>query len=160
MIAPQNVRGQRLIVNHHAIDHFLAGVPMNGAHVIGQRVTERLARLGHEVRYIDARGAGLFDGFGHAGNQEIGNDAGEKRARAEEDQVGGGDGLQDVRQGLHSARNQAHAANGSARGADSSLAGDHFAIFERGFERDQLIGGGEDAPANGQHFAAHGAPRG
>ena len=39
--------------------------------------------------------------------------------------------------------------------ADASFAGDHFAVFERGFERNQLIGGGKDTPANGQHFAAH-----
>ena len=43
--------------------------------------------------------------------------------------------------------------------ANARFAGNHFAVFERGFERDQLIGRGKDPPANGQHFAAHAARR-
>ena len=56
--------------------------------------------------------------------------------------------------GLHFSRHQPNAANAHASGADARLAGDHFAVFQHGFERNELVGGGENAAANGQHFAA------
>ena len=38
--------------------------------------------------------------------------------------------------------------------SDARFSGDRFAVFEHGLERNELVGGRENAPADGQNFAA------
>ena len=57
----------------------------------------RFAGLSHQVRDIDARGAGFVDRFGNSFHQKIRNDAGVERDRADQNQVRLGESLPALR---------------------------------------------------------------
>ncbi len=91
--------------------------------------------------------------MGNFRNQEIGNDAGVKRARAHEDKVGILEGFNGFGERAHTAGHKLNLADGRAAAGDFRFAADTLAIRECGSE--MYIGnrGGEDTAADGENFA-------
>ena len=125
---------------------------IQGADVIGGSQAQALVGLGHQVADIDLYRRGIDHGLGDAGNQEIGDEAGEKRTRADGDQVGASHGLQGLGQGLDIRRIQKKLLDAAATGGDFGFAANPAAILHQSFELDVGGGGGINVSAGKQNF--------
>ena len=59
-ITPHYLRRDGIVIDDDPVQQLSAGVLGNGAHVIGQRETARLARLGHQIGDVDAQWREIF----------------------------------------------------------------------------------------------------
>ena len=143
-----------LAIGDDPVDDAAGGVLTNGFEVVGERVAGGFAGLGHEVGDVDARGFRIGDGVGDFGNQEVGKDAGVKRAGAEEDEVGFADGFDRFGERARGAVREGELLDAFAAGGDAGFAVDAAAVFESGDERDVGDRGGENLAADGEDFAA------
>src|SRR5258708_4612290 len=92
-IAPRDFGRNGLAIGDDPIDDAAGNVFLDGAEMIGKGVAGSFAGLRHQVGDVHARGFGLRDGAGNFRDQQIREDAGVKRARAEKNQVGLLDGF-------------------------------------------------------------------
>jgi len=127
---------------------------LDGAKMIGKRVAGGFARLGHKIGDVHARGFGFSDGAGNFWNEQIREDAGVERAGAEENEVRLLDGFDDHGNGAHAARRETEFFDRRAASGDARFAVNDAAILEFGDEVHVRKRGWENAPADGQDFAA------
>ena len=83
-IAPQRARRNYRAIDNGPVEEVQVGVLINCPYVIRDRISLGLARLGHQVGNVDARGFGAANRGGHAVHQKVGNNAGIKRARTDQ----------------------------------------------------------------------------
>ena len=127
---------------------------LNRAEMIGERVAGGFPRLGHKIGDVHARGFGFGDGAGDFRNEQIREDAGVERTGAEENEVRLLDGLDDHGNGAYAARRETQFFDRRAAGGDARFAVNDAAILEFGDEVHVRKRGWENAPADGQDFAA------
>ncbi len=157
-VAAQDLRRSGRAVDHGAIKQARARVLVNRTHVVGNRVMLGLAGLGHKIRDVDALCVGMGDDVRDVFDEEIGNDAGVKRAGADKNQIGGAKRFENIGERADAARDQAYTANPLFRARDIRFAGDDGAIFQLGLEGHVLRGGRKYAAAYRKHARgdAHG----
>ena len=85
-------------VDQCVVEDLRAGVVEDFFDVLGGGEAEALVGLRHEVADVDARGVGGGEGLGDSADKEVGNERGVERAGAEGDEVGGGDGVEGLRE--------------------------------------------------------------
>jgi hypothetical protein len=149
-----DVRRDELTIGDDPINDAARDVFLDGAKMIGERVAGGFARLGHQVGDVDAGRFGLGDSVGNFRDEQIREDAGVERAGAEKNEVGLLDGFDDHGNGPHAARRETQFFDGCAAGGDARFAVNDAAIFEFGDEVHVRKRGWENAPADGQDFAA------
>ena len=65
-----------LIAGNNPVDELSSRVFVNDAHVVGERKSFGLSRLGHQIRNENSRCGRFFDRLGDAGYQKVRQDAG------------------------------------------------------------------------------------
>src|SRR5713226_8743255 len=123
-ITPSHIGRDALAVSDDPIDDPARDVFLDGAEVIGKGVAGGFAGLGHKIGDIDARCLRLGDGGGNLRDQQIGKNAGVKRAGAEENQVGLLYGFDGFGERAHAARRKLESLDGGAAGGDARFAVD------------------------------------
>ena len=91
-------------------------------------------------------------GFRDAVDQEIGDDAGVERARADGDEVGGGDGVQRFRRRRRIGGVEHQLDDALAAGGDFGFAAHDGAVFHARGDSDVGGGGGENVAASSEDF--------
>ena len=104
--------------------------------MIGGGQSQTLVGLGHQVADVNLYRRGIHHGLGDAGNQEVGDQAGEKRAGTDRNQVGAGHRLQSLGQRLHVRRIEKELLDAAAAGRDLGFAAHPSAVFHHGLELD------------------------
>jgi hypothetical protein len=158
-IAARDFGRDGFAIGDHPIEEAARSVParnmaLDGADVLAERIAGGFAGLGHEVGDVNASGFGVRNGVGNLRDEEIGNDAGVERARAEKDQIGFLDGFEGFGKRANITGRERELADGNAAGGDAGFAVNDAATFERGDEMDVGNRGRKDAPANGEDLAA------
>lgn len=157
-IAAQNGGGDGSPIDEHAIEKPLVGMIIYGANVIRERIAVRFARLGHQVRYIDAFRPRPSNRVRNAPYQQIGNQAGIEGAGAQENQVRLVNRLEDFRQRPGGRGQETYAADATARARYFGLTPYSPPAIEERLQSHIGGGGRIDPSADGQHLAgeAHG----
>src|SRR5712664_3586928 len=147
-------RRDRLAIGDDPVDEAARSVVLNGAEMIGQRVTGSFARLSHEIGDVDARCFGFGDGTGDFRDEQIRKNAGVERTWAQKNQVGILNGLDCFRQGADIARKQRELPDWLSASGNARFSVNFAAAFERGDQRHVGDRGRKNSAANGQDFAA------
>src|SRR5260370_3193268 len=147
-------RRDRLAIGDDPVDEAARSVVLNGAEMIGQRVTGSFARLSHEIGDVDARRLGFGDGAGDFRDKQITRNAGVERTWAQKNQVGILNGLDCFRQGADVARKQRELMDWRSASGNARFPGNFAAAFE-GADQSHLGARRRENPAaNRQDFAA------
>jgi len=146
--------GDLLAIGDDPIDDAAGSMALNGAEMIGQSVAGGFARLGHEIRDVDARRLGFGYGAGDFRDEQIGKDAGVERTGAKKNQVGVLNGLDRFRQRADVAREQRELPDWLSASGDARFSVNFAAAFERGDQGHIGDRRRENPAANGQDFAA------
>lgn len=152
-ITASDVGRNGLAIGDNPVNDTLVDMALNGAQMLTESVVCGFARLGHQIGDIDAWGFGAGNGLGNFRNEEIGDHAGVKRARAHKDEVGLLNGVNGFGKGANAARHELDLPDGHAAAGDFGFAADALAVGERGGEMHIGDGGGKDTPADGEDFA-------
>src|SRR5437879_915997 len=103
-IAPGDLGRNGLPIGNHPIDDAMAHVGLDGAKMLGKRVTGGFTGLRHEISDVDARRLGSGDGGGNFRDEQVWKNAGVERAGTQEDDVRLLDGFDGLGQRLDAAR--------------------------------------------------------
>ena len=152
-ITASDVGRNGLAIGDNPVNDTLVDMALNGAQMLTESVVCGFARLGHQIGDIDAWGFGAGNGLGNFRDEEIGDHAGVKRARAHKDEVGLLNGVNGFGKGANAARHELDLPDGHAAAGDFGFAADALAVGERGGEMHIGDGGGKDTPADGEDFA-------
>jgi hypothetical protein len=154
-VTAQEFGGNRLVVHHHPVNHFAPRLPQQDAHVVGKSEIERFARLGHQVGDVHARGVGFLDGLRNALDEQVGQHAGVKRARTQENQIRLRNRFEHFGKRAHAAGRQFDSANfGFAASGNARFSGDDRTIFHHRAQGNVGDSSRENPAARGQHLAA------
>ena len=153
-VALGNIGGDRLAVRNHPIDDAATGVTFDGTKMVRERVIRGFAGLGHEIGDVHTRRFGFRNGGGDFRDEQIGKNAGVKRARAKKNQIGLPNGFDRFRKGPHGTRKQRDFPDAPAGGGDAGFAVNLAAIFHGGDERNQRNRRRKNPAADGQDLAA------
>jgi len=158
LVLSQEFRGNRRAVDERVIEKLLLGVAVEGADVIGGSEIQAFVGLGHQVADVDLDRLGRDDCLRNAPHQQVGNQAGEQRARTDGDEIRVGDGFERLRHGLDVRRNEEQFADASLAGSDFCFAAHAGAIFHESFKFDVGSRGGMNVSAGEQNLGrqAHG----
>jgi len=143
-----------LAIGDDPVDDTAGAVFANCIEMIGERVAGGFTGLRHEIGDVDTRGFRIGDGVGDFGYQQVGKDAGVKRAWAEEDKVGFANGFDGFGKGARGAMRERELLDALAAGGDAGFAVDAAAVFQSCDERDVGDCRGENLPADREDFAA------
>jgi len=153
-IAPRDFGRNGLPIGDDPVDDAAGNVFLDGTEMIGKGVAGSFAGLGHQVGDVHARGIGLRDGAGNFRDQQIREDAGVKRARAEKNQVGLLDGFYGQGKRTHATRGKLNFLDRRAAGGDAGFAVNGAAVFEGGDEMNVRKGRRKNAAADGEDLTA------
>ncbi len=136
-IAPRDFGRNGLAIGDDPIDDAAGNVFLDGAEMIGKGVAGSFAGLGHQVGDVHARGFGLHDGAGNFRDQQIRENAGVKRAGAEQNQIRFFDGFDGQGKRTNAAGGKLELFDGGgATGSDARFAVNGAAVLERGNQMD------------------------
>ena len=139
-------------VHDGAIDQPGAAVSQQRGQMVRGTEVGGLAGLRHQIHEAGFEGLRLANRLRNACNQEVGDQAGEQRARPDGDQIGLRDRLQRLRQGLRAAGFEAERMNPLLAAPDAGFPAHHGAIFQHGGQRHVGCGGRINASCDLQHF--------
>jgi hypothetical protein len=132
-----------------------AGVFVNFLDVFGGAKADALIGLGHEVADEDAEGAGFAEGLGDAVDENVGDQAGEERARTDGDEVGTPDGFQGLGERIGVGGLEVEGHDAAFAGGDVGFAADGGAVVHLRIQSYICGGGGVDVAAGGKNLRRH-----
>ncbi len=153
-VALGGFRRDWLSIGDDPIDDAAWRVALDGAEMIGQRVTGGFAGLGHEIGDVYAGGFRTRDSPRDLGNKQSREDAGIERAGSEKNEVGMLDCVDRFRERADVTGGKRNFLDGNAAGGDACFTVHGAAVFESSNEMNVRKGRGKYAAADGENFAA------
>lgn|SRR5208282_1074912 len=117
-IALSDFRGNGPAVGHNPIHDRARRVAADRSQMIGERVSGGFARLRHKIGNVHTGSLGLGNRGGDLRDQKIRKDAGVERARAEKNQVGLTNRIDDRRKGRNTVWRKRNSLNRRTAGGD------------------------------------------
>jgi len=114
--------GDGFAIGDNDVNEAAADVGLDGPKMIAESVVSGFAGLGHEVGDVDAGSFGAGDSVGNLGDEQIGDDAGVKRAGPHQDEIGLLDGFDGRGERTDTARVQLDFTNGNLTARNASFA--------------------------------------
>lgn len=151
-VTPNQTPRNRGAIDHDKIEYFPACMLVYRADMIGNRIVLRLAWLRHQIRDVNACGAGMRERIHHSFDQQIRNDACVERTGSHQHEVRFANCAENFRKWMNAARHKAYASDRLARLRDFRLTDDDRPVFELRFQRYVLLGRRENSSPNCQHL--------
>ncbi len=149
-ILREGVGPDRAGVDQGIVEDARTGVVEDLFDVFGGGEVEAFIGLGHEIADVDARRCGGSQGFRDAAYEKVADHGGVERARAEGDEVGGGDGVEGFGQRIALGGVDHEFNDAGLCGGDAGFAANHGAVLHLRHEHGVGGGRGVNAAARGE----------